>query len=129
MPAYAVAHLTEVRFGPEIVEYLERIDATLLPYGGAFLIHGGDKHLLEGEWPGALVVIEFPDRERALAWYASPAYQAILPLRTRNADGAAIIIDGVPPGYSAVTKARQHAGRMPDDEHTKRQAVKKENDS
>jgi hypothetical protein len=24
-------------------------------------------------------VIEFPDRERAEGWYASPAYQAILP--------------------------------------------------
>jgi hypothetical protein len=29
MPAYAIAHLRAVQVGPEIVEYLERIDATL----------------------------------------------------------------------------------------------------
>ena len=33
-----------------------------------------------------MVVIEFPDRDHALEWYDSPAYQAILPLRTENTD-------------------------------------------
>jgi uncharacterized protein (DUF1330 family) len=28
-----------------------------------------------------IVVLEFADREAALAWRASPAYQAILPIR------------------------------------------------
>ena len=81
--------------GPDIVEYLERIDATLEPFGGRFLIHGGPADVREGDWPGDLIVIEFPDRERAAGWYESPAYQEILPLRTRNADGTAIIVDGV----------------------------------
>jgi uncharacterized protein (DUF1330 family) len=30
-------------------------------------------------------VLEFPDVERAKQWHASPAYQAIIPLRTQNA--------------------------------------------
>jgi hypothetical protein len=64
MPAYAVAHMRRVTMGPPIVEYLERIDATLAPFGGHFIVHGGDFEQLEGSWPGNLIVIEFPDREQ-----------------------------------------------------------------
>jgi len=102
VPAYAVAHLNSVRMGPDIVRYLERIDATLAPFGGRFIIHG--THVVaapEGDWPGDLIVIEFPDREHATSWYASDAYQEILPLRTRNAEGLAIILDGVSPDHRA----------------------------
>lgn len=101
MPAYAIAHLRSVQVGPEIVEYLHRIDATLEPFGGRFLIHGGEIEVREDEFPGTLVVIEFPDRERATSWYESPAYQAILPLRTEHSDGTAFIVDGVKPGHRA----------------------------
>jgi uncharacterized protein (DUF1330 family) len=99
MPAYAVAHLRHVTMGPEIVEYLQRIDATLEPFGGHFLIHGGPVDALEGDWSGDLIVIAFKDRETAHAWYASPGYHAILRMRTDHAKGEAFIIDGVPDGY------------------------------
>ena len=95
MTAYAVAHMRRVTMGPPIVEYLERIDATLAPFGGHFVVHGGDFELLEGSWPGNLIVIEFPDREQARAWYNSDAYQAIVTLRTDNSDSDVIMIDGV----------------------------------
>jgi uncharacterized protein (DUF1330 family) len=101
MPAYAIAHLRSVQVGPDIVEYLERIDATLEPFGGRFLIHGAQPDVLEDAFPGVLVVIEFPDRASAEGWYGSPAYQAILPLRTENSDGTAFIVDGVKPGHRA----------------------------
>jgi uncharacterized protein (DUF1330 family) len=101
MPAYAIAHLRSVDVNADIVEYLERIDATLEPYDGRFVIHGGEMTVLEGEVPGDIVVIEFPDRAGAEAWYASPAYQDILSLRTRNSDGVAVIVDGVAPGHRA----------------------------
>ena len=101
MTAYAIAHLRNVRVGPDIVGYLERIDATLEPFGGRFIVHGSAIDVREGEWPGDVIVIEFPDREQATAWYESPAYQAILPLRTGNADGTAILVDGVDPDHRA----------------------------
>jgi len=101
MPAYAVAHLRNVVIGADILAYLEQIDATLAPFGGQFVIHGGSVRVLEGSWTGDLVVIGFPDRASAEGWYASPAYQAILPLRTKNAAGDAIIVDGVEPGHRA----------------------------
>ena len=105
MAAYAIAHLRSVDVGPDVVEYLEKIDATLEPYDGRFLVHGGRLEVLEGEWPGTVVVVEFPDRERATAWYESPAYQEILPLRTENAAGSAVVVAGVGPGYRAAASA------------------------
>ncbi|RCG31683.1 DUF1330 domain-containing protein [Sphaerisporangium album] len=101
MRAYAVAHLRDVEVGPEIVEYLEKIDATLAPFEGRFLIHGGDREVLEGSWPGALIVIEFPDRERAGGWYRSEAYQRILHLRTDNSIGDTMLVDGVSEDHRA----------------------------
>ena len=55
----------------------------------------------EGASPGTLIVIAFPDQASAAAWYQSPAYQAILPLRTANADGSVFLIDGVDPDHRA----------------------------
>jgi uncharacterized protein (DUF1330 family) len=101
MTAYAVGILHEVEMGPSIVEYLECIDATLAPYGGAFVVHGGEVERLEGGEPGALIVIGFPDRAHALDWYGSPAYQAILPLRTEHADSTVFVVDGVGPDHLA----------------------------
>jgi uncharacterized protein (DUF1330 family) len=95
MSAYAVAHLTEVNMGHEIVSYLERIDGTLTPFGGRFVIHGGPVDVREGEFRGAVIAIEFPDRGRATAWYESSEYQKIVPLRANNSEGWVILLDGV----------------------------------
>jgi uncharacterized protein (DUF1330 family) len=95
MPAYAVAHMRQVTMGPAIVEYLERIDATLAPFGGRFLVHSGRVEVVEGTWPGHLIVIKFPDRARADAWYQSAGYQEIVALRTDNSSSDVIIAEGV----------------------------------
>lgn len=105
--AYGVALLHDVRFGDEITAYLRGIDATLRPFGGRFVIHGGVPTVLEGTWPpGDLIVIEFPDRDGALGWYRSDEYQKILPLRQENAAGPVILIDGVSPEHVATDVLR-----------------------
>lgn len=109
MKAYAVAHLRDVDFNEQIAEYLRKIDATLEPYGGRFLVHGGRIHPLEGEFDAALVVVEFPDLDSARRWYESPGYQAILRLRTDNSRGVAFLVEGVPPGYRGVDKLGKQA--------------------
>jgi uncharacterized protein (DUF1330 family) len=101
MPAYAVAHMRQVTMGPPIVEYLERIDATLAPFGGRFVVHGGDAEVLEGSWPGVLIVIEFPDRGQVRAWYGSPAYREIVALRTGSSQSDVIVAEGVGAGHRA----------------------------
>jgi uncharacterized protein (DUF1330 family) len=95
MATYAVGIVKDVEPVPQILEYLERIDATLAPYGGHFILHGGNNQMFEGTSPGTVVVIEFPDHERAEAWYGSPAYQAIIPLRAEHSDSTVFLLDGV----------------------------------
>ncbi|WP_329145466.1 DUF1330 domain-containing protein [Streptomyces sp. NBC_01456] len=95
MTAYAIVHARKITMGPSIKEYLERIEATSQPFRGQFLVHGGDVEVVEGDWPGSVVVIAFPDLDLAHAWYASAAYQEILPLRTQNAEADMIFVQGV----------------------------------
>lgn len=99
MAAYAIAHLRTPTINEQVLDYIDRIQGTLDPFGGHFLVHGAQVEVKEGPWPGTIVVVAFPDVEAARAWYDSPAYQEILPLRTDNIDGSAIIVDGVAPDY------------------------------
>jgi uncharacterized protein (DUF1330 family) len=105
MTAYALAHLHHDSVHEDVIVYLERIQSTLDPFGGHFLIHGPQVDVLEGEWPGTVVLIEFPDIEDARGWYASAAYQKILLLRTDHIRGEAILAPGVSPGHSAAEVA------------------------
>jgi len=106
MKAYAIGNLYDVEVGPEIAEYLARIDGTLAPYGGRFIVHGAPPDVREGRWDGALIIIEFPDPGRAHEWYASPEYQAILPLRAEHSRGEVLLIDGVEDGHKATDVLR-----------------------
>ena len=63
---------------PQNLEYLAQVEATFLPYGGKWLVLDGDVEVLEGAWPGSVVLMEFPDRATAKRWYTSPAYQDTL---------------------------------------------------
>jgi uncharacterized protein (DUF1330 family) len=101
MSTFVVAHLRSVTMGAPIVAYLQRIDETLEPYKGRFLVHGGPPEILEGDWPGFLIIIEFPDRAEARGWYQSKAYQDILRLRLDNADGDVILVDTVSADHKA----------------------------
>lgn len=101
MTSYAVARLHSVEIGPDIVAYVEAIDSTLAPFQGRFIIHGGEKEELEGAFRGDLIVVAFPDRQAARAWYASPAYQSILPKRRSSAQGDVFLIDGVDENHRA----------------------------
>lgn len=101
MTAYAIARLRNVQMGPEIADYLAHIDDTLAPHQGQFIIHGGARKVVEGEWTDDLIAIAFPDFDHARAWYESTAYQRILALRTENSTGDVLLIEGVAPGHRA----------------------------
>lgn len=76
-------------------EYRGQVMATLAPYGAVFLVRGGPLTVVEGEWPHQrTVVIEFPSRAAAEAWYASPAYQAVIGLRLQSSTCSLVIVDG-----------------------------------
>lgn len=64
-------------------------------------MHGGQIEVLEGLWSGHLIVLEFPDLAAARGWYRSPAYQAIVRLRTDNSEGDTVVVEGVESGHLA----------------------------
>jgi len=84
---YAEFAVKDPAFGPE---YATKIDATLEPFGGCFLVrnttaeaaysHGSDKKVT------VVVLIEFPSTTKALAWQKSDKYQAIVPARTKYSE-------------------------------------------
>ena len=102
MSAYALAHLRDVTPHAEILEYLENIQATLDPFSGRFIVHGGAIDVREGTWPWNLVIIEFPSIAAARE---SPAYQHILPLRTDHIVSKTILVEGVEPGHDSAKMA------------------------
>ena len=91
---------------PEIVEYIERITGTLEPYGGRFLVRATQHEVKEGSWPGSVVMIGFPGIAEARAWWDSPAYQEIAPLRSRHIEGDIVMVDGVPDDYDPDSTAK-----------------------
>jgi len=68
--------------------YGEKAQASLQGTEGKLVFRGQVTDDLEGksEHP-VCVVVEFPDREAALEWYNSPAYQEAVPLRQAASEG------------------------------------------
>jgi uncharacterized protein (DUF1330 family) len=109
MATYLINHLRIPNDVPNRagLEYLERVEATFQPYGGKWLVLGQHDEVLEGAWPGSVVLMEFPDRDAANAWYQSPAYQEILHLRTDNVVSDMILVDQVAPDFTSAGFAQQ----------------------
>jgi uncharacterized protein (DUF1330 family) len=87
--------------------YLEQVERTFLPHGGRWLVLDAPVEVLEGAWPGSVVLMEFPDRDSAKAWYSSADYQGILHLRTDNAISDLILVDPVPSAFTSAGWARE----------------------
>jgi uncharacterized protein (DUF1330 family) len=113
MTAYFIANVREATPGPDIVQYLRQIDATLAAHDGRFLVHGDQPEQMEGRWQGQVIVIAFPSREQALAWYRSDDYQKILPLRLGNTAGETILVAGVDADHRATDILAQPADQRP----------------
>ena len=95
MAAYVIAQI-EITEPLAFEEYRRHVPATLAPFGGRFIVRGGTSETLEGSWqPQRLVVLEFPDRQAARAWWASGEYAGPKALRQRSARTELIVIDGV----------------------------------
>lgn len=101
MTAYVIAHLQESQPHRDIADYMERIGGTFAAFGGRFLVHATAHDVMEGHWPGHVVMIQFPDSQAAHGWWSSPAYRAIAHLRSRHIDGNIIVVEGVPEHYDA----------------------------
>ena len=95
MTAYLVAAI-DVQDEAGYAPYRDAVPALVAAHGGRYLVRGGAMTVQEGNWPGArTVVMAFPDRAAAEAFYASADYQAIIGVRRAASTGSVIIVDGI----------------------------------
>ncbi len=80
---------------PEVYEeYKKLTPGSIEPYGGKFVIRGNPVQVMEGEWKhDRMVLLEFPNKEAALEWYNSEAYQKAKNIR-QTASSANFFIVG-----------------------------------
>ena len=96
MAGYVIVNIT-VRDPVRYEEYKRLATPTVSAYGGRYVVRGGSVDVHEGGWaPARLVVLEFPDVERARAWWASPEYAPARAIRQSCADTQLVITEGVP---------------------------------
>lgn len=96
MSAYIVSRVKIL--DPESMQrYMNEAPATVAAFGGRYLVRGNDVQALEGAWEHErMVIVEFPDKEAALAWYHSDVYRPLRDLRQDNAEAVILLAQGVP---------------------------------
>jgi uncharacterized protein (DUF1330 family) len=94
MPAYVIFDI-HVDDADAYAPYRGPAGEAVAAHGGRYLARGGATEVLEGEWElDRLVVLEFPSIEQAKAWYHSPEYQEVAPIRHAASHGRAVIVEG-----------------------------------
>ncbi|MEJ6010052.1 DUF1330 domain-containing protein [Novosphingobium aquae] len=59
------------------------------------LVVYGELETLEGDAADGVVVLQFPDRDAAKAWYFSPEYQEKVKLRQKAAPYRCLMVEGL----------------------------------
>ena len=76
-------------------EYKKLTPASVAAYQGKFIVRGGATETLEGDWkPGRIVVLEFPNAERARQWWDSSEYAPAKIIRQNAANTKMILVEG-----------------------------------
>lgn len=99
-PVYLISEADAITDPTGIKEYGAKVLETLTPFSGHyhFVVRGGKTESLDGDTPPkGIVVIAFDSSEQARAWYNSPAYAAIRPIRLAAVKGRMFIVEGVAP--------------------------------
>ena len=91
--AYWIVRVT-VRDADRYPDYLIAAKPAFEKFGARFIVRGGAFEMMEGQARDRNVVVEFADKETALACYRSAEYQAAKAIRQKYADADFIIIDG-----------------------------------
>jgi uncharacterized protein (DUF1330 family) len=93
-PAYYISEF-ELTDAEGIRPYSAAVESTFAPFGGRYAARGGKVVSLEGEPSKRVIMIVFPSLEQAQAWYDSPRYREIMPIRHRSARSRVFIMEGV----------------------------------
>jgi uncharacterized protein (DUF1330 family) len=96
VPAYVIVSV-DITDPEGYQSYLPGAGAAVRAHGGQLLAADRETAVLEGTAGHMTVVLEFPDKAAAEAWYSSAEYQDVVHLRHQSAEGTAVIADGFVP--------------------------------
>ena len=92
MPGYLIANYKLTN--PEGYEgYVPAVLPTLEAHAAEVLVADYESEAVEGSPYNVTIVLKFPTKEAARAWYHSPEYQRIISLRTDNTEGFVVFAD------------------------------------
>ena len=95
MPAYMIARVN-VTDWDKYNEYIKVTPGIIAKFGGRFIVRGSETVTLEGpEEKWRIVVVEFPDLEKAKEFYYSPEYTDAKKIREGAALAQFVAIDGL----------------------------------
>lgn len=95
-PAYVVTEIAVT--DPEAFkEYAPKVQPSFAPFGGRYVVRGGQTHSLAGEPPKRVVVLAFDDIAQVRAWYDSPQYETLKALRDKSGKARIFAVEGVTP--------------------------------
>lgn len=93
MSVYLIAQIT-IEDRAEYSKYEAGFAEVFRKHTGQVLGVTEEPELLEGSWTCTrTVLLQFPDREQAMAWYESPEYQEIIGHRLAASSGNVVIVD------------------------------------
>ena len=91
MSAFIVLH-NVVTDPAKMQQYIPKAIETLTAHGAEILVVAEAATVLEGSPPfPRTIVLKFPSRDAAKAWYDSPEYRKALPLRLQATRGYAVL--------------------------------------
>jgi len=99
-PVYLISEADVITDPTGVKEYGAKVLETLAPFNGRyhFVVRGGKTESLDGGAPPkGMVIFAFDSAEQAHAWYDSPAYAAIRPIRQAATKGRTFLVGGVAP--------------------------------
>lgn len=95
MSVYMIIEAKEVMDKNKYMEYVQQVPPLVEKFGGKYLARGGKVTVVSGDWnPGRVIIIEFASMEKFNAWWSSPEYRLVAPLREQSAKVNAVIIEG-----------------------------------
>jgi len=95
MAHYIIAQI-DIQDREKYAQYEAGFMDVFTSYKGKLLSVDENVSLLEGQWPATrTVLIEFPSKEEALAWYESQEYQSLAKHRFAASSADIVIVSGI----------------------------------
>ena len=94
-PAFWITETLEVSDQPAFLNVIKAVPATLQPYGGQYIVLGGNIAPGEGSPPRRITIVAFDSLEKAQQWFNSPAATAARAEAQKFAKIRSYFVEGV----------------------------------